>query len=120
MSESHAEDFRELARTYAALHFEITNASKSMRDLKKQKDGIGEHILRIMKENTLDECVLPDGAKITRKISKRTGTLKKELILAELVNLTGDEAKAANHLNNILSKREIVEKDVIACNLPKA
>lgn len=114
-------DFRELAKTYASLHHEITQASKAMRELKKEKDGIGEHILRFMKEHMLDECQLPDGAKIMRKVSKRTAVLKKELILEELKTLTGgDEARASNHLNNIMSKREVVEKDVISCNLPKA
>ena len=108
------DDFRELAKTYAALHDEIAQASKAMKELKKQKDGIGEHILRFMKEHVLDECQLPDGSKIVRKTSKRTGALKKELIMEELVALTGDEARATSALNNIMSKREVIEKDVIS------
>ena len=114
MTETGAEEFRELAKTYAELHDEITKASKVLRELKKQKDGIGEHVLVFMKTNNLDECQLPDGSKINRKISRRTSVLKKELILEEFVKLVGNEATATTHLNNILSKREVIEKDVIS------
>jgi len=108
-----SEQFRDLAKTYAALHDEITHASKSIRDLKKERDSIGGHILSFMKEHALDECQLPDGSRITRKTSKRTSPLKKESIIEELVKLVGDEARATTHYNNILSRREVVERDVI-------
>jgi hypothetical protein len=53
-----------------------------------------------------------------RKTSKRTSPLKKEYILEELQTIFGgDVAKAEASLQNIQSKREVVEKEVISLSL---
>ena len=54
-----------------------------------------------------------------RKISKRSGTLKKEMILEEFKAILGDDAKAESALQNLYSKREVVEKEVISLNMPR-
>lgn len=105
-------DFKDAVKAYIDLHDEISKASKQMRELKKQKDAVGEVILRWMRDNSVDECELPDG-KLVRKTSKRTEGLKKEMVLEELKKIIGDEAKAAASLENIISMRSIVEKEIL-------
>lgn len=108
-----ATDFKEAVRAYIELHDEITASSKQLRELKHQKDAIGDVILRWMRSNSVDECELPDG-KLVRKTSKRTQSLKKEFVFEELKKLTGDEAKAEASLMNIFSMRAVVEKEVLS------
>lgn len=110
--EDSAGEFKEAVKAYIELHDEITASSKQLRELKQQKDAVGEIILKWMRSNSVDECELPDG-KLVRKTSKRTQTLKKEFVLEELKNLTGDEARAEASMLNIFSRREVVEKEVL-------
>jgi hypothetical protein len=109
-----AEEFKNAVSAYVELHDEITKASTHMRELKKQKDAVGEIILGWMKTNAVDECELPEG-KLVRKTSKRTEALKKEMVMEELKKLTGDEARASASLQNIFSMRTIVEKEILSC-----
>jgi flagellar basal body-associated protein FliL len=106
-------DFKEAVKAYIELHDEITASSKQLRELKHQKDAVGDIILQWMRSNSVDECELPDG-KLIRKTSKRTQTLKKEFVLEELKKITGDEAKAEASMLNIFSMRAVVEKEVLS------
>lgn len=108
------EDFKAIASQYATISQEITNANKEVKRLKDQKDQLGLSILSFMQSKQIDECVLPGGGKIVRKVSKRAGTLKPEIIFDELVAQLGDEAKAQQALQNINSKRGTSEKEVIS------
>ena len=109
-----SEDFKAIANQYATLSQEITNANKEVKKLKDQKDQLGMSILSFMQSKNIDECVLPGGGKIVRKVSKRAGSLKPEIIFDELVTQLGDEAKAQQALQNINSKRGTTEKEVIS------
>lgn len=112
MSEDRSADFKDAVKVYIQLHDEITRSSKQLRELRKQKDAVGDTILGWMRTNAVDECELPDG-KLIRKTSKRTEGIKKEFVLEELKSLTGDEARASACLQNIFSRREIVEKEIL-------
>lgn len=107
------DDFKEAVKAYIELHDEITASSKQLRELKQQKDAVGDIILVWMRSNLIDECELPDG-KLVRKTSKRTQTLKKEFVFDELKKITGDEARAEASLLNIFSMRAVVEKEVLS------
>jgi hypothetical protein len=108
-----SDDFKAAVEAYINLHDEIARSSKQMRELKKQKDKVGEVILQWMKTQDVDACELSDG-KLVRKVSKRTEGLKKEHVLSELVKLLhGDEAAATMSLNNIFSNRSIAEKEIL-------
>jgi len=107
------EDFKEVVSVYLELHDEITTSSKQLRDLKKQKDAVGEKILEFMRTREIDECDLPDG-KLIRKTSRRTEGLKKEMVLEELKKITGDEARATASLQNIIGMRGVVEKEILS------
>ena len=114
-----SEDFKIVAAEYAAMCKEIQRANASVRDMKKKKDELGETILSLMKQRDLDECQLPTGEKIIRKTSKRTSTLKPEMILDEFKTVLNDDAKAAQSLQNIQSKREVIEKEIISFSAPR-
>jgi hypothetical protein len=107
------DDFKEIAEQYAEVSKDITGLNKRVRDLKTQKDQIGESILAFMQSKNIDEAELPGIGKIVRKKSKRTETLKPELILATLTTALGDEAKATQALQDMNSQRSITEKEVI-------
>ena len=111
-----ANDFKTVATEYADITKKITALNKEVKTLKDQKDEIGVSILSFMQSNNIDECELP-GGKITRKVSKRTETLKPELILEELKTQLGDDAKAELSLQTINSKRTVTEKEVISISL---
>lgn len=113
-----ADDFRTIASEYATISTEITRLNKASKDLKVQKDTIGDSLLEYLKTKEIDEVQLPTGGKIVRKTSKRTSPLKKEYIMEELQSIFGgDTAKAEASMQNIQSKREVVEKDVISLSL---
>ena len=107
-------EFKAAVTAYIDLHEEITAASKQVRELKAKKDAVGELILKHMQDMGLDECDTAHG-KIVRKTSKRTEGLKQEMVLEELKKLTGDEAAASASLQNIISMRSVVEKEIITC-----
>jgi len=108
-----SEDFKSICEEFAEASKAITDLNKKARELKIQKDQLGEAILAFMQTKNIDECQLPGVGKIVRKTSKRTEALKPELILAELTTALGDEAKANQALQNINSQRNVVEKETI-------
>jgi hypothetical protein len=114
-----ADDFKTIASEFASLSQEITNINRQAKELKNQKEQMAAAILAYLKTNSIDEVNLPQGARIIRKISKRSGTLKKEMILEEFKSILGDDAKAEHHLQNLYSKREVVEKEVVSLNMPR-
>jgi hypothetical protein len=114
-----SEDFKVIAKEYANISKEITNANKQVKILKDQKDQLSASILAFMQSKNVDECMLPGGVKIVRKVTKRTGTLKPQLIFDELVKELGDEAKAQQVLQTINSKRGITEKEIISLSQPR-
>jgi predicted transcriptional regulator len=114
-----AEDFKTIASEFQAVSQEITNINRQAKELKNQKEQMAAAILAYLKSNAIDEVNLPEGARIVRKISKRSGTLKKDMILDEFKSILGDDAKAEHHLQNLYSRREVVEKEVVSLNMPR-
>lgn len=111
---------RDIVVNYAHLNKQLTEENKRIKDLKTQKESLGEVLLSYMQANQLDEAALPSGEKVVKKISRRTSPIKKEFILEELVALCqGDEAKAQQSLQNIMGKRDVTEKETITLVVPK-
>ena len=108
------QDFKVIATEYAAKCKEITELNRAVKELKNKKDEIGETLLSVMRTSGIDECQLPTGEKIIRKTSKRSSTLKPEMILNEFKEILGDDAKAEAALQNLQSKREVTEKETIS------
>lgn len=111
-------DFKETVNAYIELHDEIARSSKHLRELRKKKDALGDLVLQFMRSNRIDECELPDG-KLVRKVSKRTSTLKKEMVFSELQRITGNEERAVESLQNIFNMRQIVEKEILTRTVKK-
>jgi len=114
-----SQDFKVVTTEYAELCKEIQNINASLRDIKKRKDALGDTILGIMRQKDLDECQLSNGSRILRKTTKRTSTLKPEMILDEFKTVLKDDAKAEQSLQNIQSKREVLEKETISFSAPR-
>ena len=105
-------DFKDAVKAYVTLTDEIQKSSLKMRELRKQKDAVGETILEYMKRNAIDELQMQDG-KLVRKKAKRIEALKKEHILEELKSVV-DQARAEAIVSNIFSHRNVTEKDMLS------
>ena len=109
MSES---DFKEAVKLYIDLHDELMQAQKAMKEVRKRKDALGDTILEQMRTRDIDECQLPDGGKLLRKVSKRVESLKKDHIEKELrTALGGDDHKVETVMTNIFSQRAVDTKE---------
>jgi hypothetical protein len=106
------DEFRQAVRSYVELHDEIAEASKKMRELRKQKNQLADAILQYMQKKDIDGCKLRDGGKLIRKQTKRLGGVNKEHIM-DALRETLDETKAADVLVNIFSKRPVDTKDTL-------
>ena len=104
--------FREAVKEYIAVHDQLLEAGKQLKDVRKKKTELADVILEFMRNNDIDECALQDG-KLVRKESKRMEGLKKEHILGELKKAVG-ESKADELLLNIFNKREVTMKDSLS------
>lgn len=100
--------FRNTVKMFVELHDELNASAKHMRELRRKREQLSEAILEFMQSHDVDECALQDG-KLMRKQSKRTGPLNKEHILKQL-NLMFESEKAVKAVENIFSKRELIEK----------
>lgn len=109
-----SEDFKEAVKQYCMLHDEISASLKQIKEIRRQRDFIGETILAFMKQQDVEACELQDG-KLIRKKSKRTEGLKKEHILDQLLKMTGgNEAAAQEALNAINSLRVVKETEILS------
>lgn len=110
--------FREAVKEYIAVHDQLLEAGKQLKDVRKKKTELADVILEFMRNNDIDECALQDG-KLVRKESKKMEGLKKEHILGELKKAVG-ESKADELLLNIFNKREVTMKDSLSRSKKKS
>jgi hypothetical protein len=103
------EVFKEAVKEYIAVHDQLNETSKQLKDVRKKKTELAEVILEFMKANDIDECALQDG-KLVRKESKRVEGVKKEHILGELRKVV-DESRAGELLDNIFNNRAVTTRD---------
>jgi|Laugresbdmm110sd_1035091.scaffolds.fasta_scaffold31296_2 hypothetical protein len=100
--------FKDAVRTYIELYDELGKSSKTLREMKKKKDELGDAILAFMRNNKIDEFQIGDG-KLMRKNTKRTEALKKEYIINSLKAALGDEGKVEAMMVQMNSHRNITE-----------
>lgn len=100
--------FKNAVKEYVQLHDQIIEASRSMKDIKKRKEALGDAVLEYMRTKDIDELQMVDG-KLMRKQSKKTESLKKEHIINELKRV--DPSTAENIFINICSQRQVETKD---------
>ena len=104
-------EFRDAVKAYIDMHDQLTEASRSLRDIRKKKKELADVIVEYMRKNDIDGINVKDG-KLLRKQTKRLEPLKKEHIMAELTKAVG-ETKADDILVNIFSKRNVTNKDTL-------
>ena len=109
-----ADEFRSCVKAYVELHDEIATSAKHLSELRKKKDAIGDIIVGFIKTRGIDECELQQGGKLVRRESRRTEALKKDHIVAELMQLVNnDAARAQSALENIYNKRAVEVRDAL-------
>jgi len=104
--------FKNAVQEYIAVHDQLAEAAKQLKDVRAKKTELAELIIDFMKNNEIDECALQDG-KLVRKESKRVEGLKKENVLEELKKAVGP-SKADDILLNIFNKRAVTVKDTLS------
>jgi uncharacterized coiled-coil DUF342 family protein len=77
-------EFNKLVDKYTSLSDELTASSKTIRELRAKAKTLGESILEFMKNNDIEEVEVAGKGKLSRKTSKRTGPINKDLIAEEL------------------------------------
>ena len=100
--------FKDGVRTYIELHDELTRSSKTLREMKKKKDELGNAILAFMRDNKIDEFRVGDG-KLMRKNTKRTEALKKEMIINSLKTALGSDEKVEAVFLQMNANRNVTE-----------
>jgi hypothetical protein len=104
-----ASEFKNCVDVFVTLHDEIARATKQLGELRKKKEAVGKLVVEFMKQRGLDECELTEhGGKLVRRESKRTETLKKDHIMAELLPLLSqDKDRAESVLKSIYERRNV-------------
>lgn len=103
--------FRSLVTNYVDLHDQLKQASSTLCELRKKKDGLALQILSCMHANNIDECTLSDG-KLKCKSSKRTTSLRKEDIIDTLTAYI-PAARASALYDSMMSKRPVTINETL-------
>ncbi len=77
-------DFEGLVKRYTSLSDNIKESSKTMRELRKKSNELGDAILEYMKKHDIEEAHVEGGGKLVRRVSRRTGPLSAQVLAAEL------------------------------------
>lgn len=105
-------EFNKLVERYTTLSDELTSSAKTIRELRAKAKTLGESILEFMKNNDIEEVEVQGKGRLSRKISKRTGSLNKDLIAEELRAHVPPSAVPAI-IDKIMSRRETTESTTL-------
>ena len=86
-----------------------------LREADAQMAGLSDRITAFMRQNGLPGVELGDGSgKLNRRRAKKTEALKKEHILAELMQVfEGDGSRAAATLHGIVGRRGVEHREAL-------
>ena len=119
-AEMDTESFKNACKAYSALGDEIAQIQSKVKEIKTAQGELGDDILTFMVKTGVSEVVLPDGSKICHKISKKTASINRQFLLAQLLPLTGGDAAAAERtLERIYESRDVEEKSTISRIKPR-
>lgn len=108
MADQAKTEFNSLVTKYTGLSDELTASAKTIRELRSKAKALGESILEFMKKHNIEEVDVAGRGKLTRKISKRTGPINKDLIADELrAHVSADAVPLI--IDKIMSRRETTE-----------
>ena len=100
-------------RNWVQLDNQIRFAQKKLKELRDQKKQKNEEMIRIMKENEIDNFDLKDGQIRYKKEKKRETLTQKKLlnILLSHPQLGKNQAEQLNHF--VFESRKVVENETI-------
>lgn len=101
-------DFEGLVKRYTSLSDNIKESSKTMRELRKKSNELGDAILEYMKKHDIEEAHVEGGGKLVRRVSRRTGPLSAQVLAAELKQHVPEERIAAV-IERMMARRETSE-----------
>ena len=109
--------FKESVREYVDIHKQLADATKSLAQVRRKKQELGDLIVNFMEKNNY-EVATSSGAKLFRRESKRKEGLKEDMIFNAVKELFG-EPEANKVMDSISSKRETTTKTSLSCRLTK-
>jgi hypothetical protein len=106
-------------REWVKMDNEMRTLKKELNDRKKAKEAISVNLLSVMKQNAIDGFDINDG-----RIEYTTRNVKRPITKKMLLNILsqyyeGDEVKASNVNEYILSNRGETTKEVIVRKMDK-
>ena len=112
-------DFAQCVKEFANQCDEISRAMVELRELRKQKEKLGDIVAKYMTDHGVDTVELDDSngrpnGKVEMKLSKRAKPVTKQHILRSFVTLTNDESKASQAFETLYNQREVEEKMVVS------
>ncbi|ABT14947.1 hypothetical protein NY2A_B548R [Paramecium bursaria Chlorella virus NY2A] len=110
--------FKESVKEYVDIHNQLQEASRSLKEVRKKKDELGQVILDFMDKNEYEVCA-SGNTKLIKRESKRQSGLKEEIILEAIKEMVGD-VNARKIMETISSKREVTVKPVLSCRVQKS
>lgn len=110
--------FKESVKEYVDIHNQLLEASRSLKEVRKKKDELGQVILDFMNKNDYEVCA-SGNMKLIKRESKRQSGLKEEIILDAIKEMFGD-VDAHKLMDTISSKREVITKPVLSCRVQKS
>lgn len=108
-----ASDFKSIIEEYSLVNKELTAINARAKEIRGSKKSIEEIVISFMKLNKIDQAQLPNGSKITRKVSKRTSPLTKDIII-EVLKTKIDAADAEQLVQQMFAKRKVSESETIS------
>ena len=108
-----ASDFKSIIEEYSLVNKELTAINARAKEIRGSKKSIEETVISFMKLNKIDQAQLPNGSKITRKVSKRTSPLTKDIII-EVLKTKIDAADAEQLVQQMFAKRKVSESETIS------
>lgn len=113
MSSMQQNNLVDTVRNWVQLDNQIRFAQKKLKELRDQKKQKNEEMIRIMKENEIDNFDLKDGQIRYKKEKKREALTQKKLlnILLSHPQLGKNQAEQLNHF--VFESRKVVENETI-------
>lgn len=92
-------------KDWVKLDDEISVLKDKIKELNKNKKGITEHLLHVMKNQDIDAFDLNNEGKLIRQVRKSKSPLTKKFIMSSLVTYFKDDEKAKEASTFILDSR---------------
>lgn len=109
-----SQNFEESVKRWVLIDNKIKSAQDAIKELKKEKEKMGDNIAVYIKTNGLqEEPINITGGKLKLAISKTTVPMSRKYIESRLAQYFKSASKAKEVVEFLYSDRETMEKEVI-------